>query len=106
MLTFERRERRGSRRNAGEMNRHRCENYYCSTSRQPSFCTQRSVALSIISWLPCCNLGSRATSLWQLLSWVMYSEDGLLGWTHSDEQAERVSTAIARKRNECMNPSC
>lgn len=34
---------------------------HCSTSRQPSFCTQRSVAFKIISWLPCWSLGSRRT---------------------------------------------
>jgi len=30
-----------------------CRSSQCSMSRQPSFWTQRSVALRISSWLPC-----------------------------------------------------
>ena len=38
-----------------------CRSSQCSMSRQPSFWTQRSVALRISSWLPCWSLGSRKT---------------------------------------------
>ena len=41
--------------------------YSFSISRQPSRCMQRSVALRINNWLPCCNLGSRSTRFIQRL---------------------------------------